>query len=169
VVIIRKDILERDPIPDNGPRFPSAHIPLMLDWATHVKNGSLYNTPPMFSNYVTALYCEYLLAHGGVEEMERRAIEKSTLLYRAIANSNGFYRCPVDPAYQSRMNVPFRLKNEALEKAFLEGAEARHMMQLKGHRSVGGIRASIYNALPIEAVKDLVAYMEEFRKAHQHE
>ncbi|RKP08634.1 putative phosphoserine aminotransferase [Thamnocephalis sphaerospora] len=171
VVIIRDDLLERTPAADattnTSPRFPSTYIPLMLDWTVHVKNGSLYNTPPMFSNYITALYCAHTLAEGGVTEMERRAVEKSTLIYDAIAASSGFYRCPVDEPYRSRMNIPFRLREEALEKLFLQGAEARHMRQLKGHRSVGGIRASVYNALPVEAVHALVAYMHEFRQEHQ--
>jgi phosphoserine aminotransferase len=102
---------------------------------------------------------------GGLAEMERRNVAKARLLYEYLDGSR-FYANPVAPQDRSRMNVPFTLKDAALDEAFLKGAEQRGMVQLKGHRSVGGMRASIYNAMPIEGVQQLVAYMKEFEAAH---
>jgi phosphoserine aminotransferase len=108
---------------------------------------------------------EWLLAQGGVAAIERRNVAKAKLLYDYL-DASAFYRNPVAPADRSRMNVPFRLRDESLDGAFLKGAEERGMLQLKGHRSVGGMRASIYNAMPVEGVQALVDYMREFERRH---
>ena len=111
---------------------------------------------------------EWIKKKGGVDAMQKAASIKSQIIYKVIANSDGFYYCPVDIEYRSRMNVPFRIGgadgNENLEKEFLKGAEAKGMVQLKGHRSVGGIRASLYNAITVEETQTLADYMEEFYK-----
>ncbi|KAI9594254.1 phosphoserine aminotransferase [Syncephalis fuscata] len=173
LIIVRDDLLTRPSTPtnndnsNNSTTFPIANaIPLMLDWALAAKHGSLYNTPPMFSTYITALTTDYTLAEGGVAEMERRAIEKSKIIYDLIDASNGFYKGTA-VADRSRMNITFRLANPELESAFIQESEAAHMVQLKGHRSVGGIRASLYNALPLEAVQVLAQFMKAFQTAHQ--
>ncbi|CAG0881843.1 unnamed protein product [Darwinula stevensoni] len=162
VVIVRDDLLGRA-----NPLCPS-----ILDYTQQKKNKSILNTPCCFSLYVTDLVLEWILENGGVEEMERRCIEKSESLYGAIDGSRGFYSNPVDPGCRSRTNVPFRVGgaggDEALEKAFLEGAAQKHMIQLKGHRSVGGVRASLYNAVTKEEVECLRSYMIEFQEAHQN-
>ncbi|KAI8056700.1 phosphoserine aminotransferase [Syncephalis plumigaleata] len=168
VIIIRDDLLVRAPIPASNTGFPAPHtIPLMLDWALAAKHGSLYNTPPMFSTYITALTTDYILEQGGVDKMEEQAIKKSRIIYELIDASQGFYQGTVD-ADRSRMNITFRLANDELETAFLKEADAAHMVQLKGHRSVGGIRASLYNSLPFEAVEALASFMKAFQQKHQH-
>lgn len=113
---------------------------------------------------------EWIKRNGGVEAMERQAIEKSQLLYNAILNSDNFYSCPINENYRSRMNVPFRIGggDEDLEATFLKEAERLGMQQLKGHRSVGGIRASLYNAVSIEDVTTLVRFMLDFQKRNTH-
>lgn len=109
---------------------------------------------------------EWIKRHGGVKAMYSNSLKKSQLIYKAIENTNGFYSCPVDEKCRSRMNVPFRAGgaggNDAIEKEFLKGAEAQGMLQLKGHRSVGGIRASLYNAVTLEDTETLAKYMNEF-------
>lgn len=121
--------------------------------------------------YVMGRVFAWLKRQGGVEEMNRRAQKKSQLIYDIIDNSNGFYVCPIDKASRSRMNVPFRIGSaegdDALEKEFLKGAEALKMLQLKGHRSVGGIRASLYNAITVDEVEVLAKYMKEFQHNNQ--
>lgn len=116
---------------------------------------------------------EWIKRKGGVEAMDKAAVTKSQMIYKIIDNSKGFYSCPIEVKSRSRMNVPFRVcKNgkgdDELEKEFLKGAEALKMMQLKGHRSVGGIRASLYNAVTIEETKVLAKYMTEFQEKHQN-
>jgi phosphoserine aminotransferase len=156
LVIVRKDLLDRA-----LPITPSA-----FHWKEQAEADSMLNTPPTYSIYIAGLVFEWLLAAGGVAAIERRNIEKSALLYDAIDASGGFYVNPVAKADRSRMNVPFKLRDESLDGPFLKGAQARGLLQLKGHRSVGGMRASIYNAMPIEGVQALVDYMREFQRSH---
>jgi phosphoserine aminotransferase len=156
LVIVRRDLLGRA-----LPITPSA-----FHWKEQAEAGSMLNTPPTYAIYIAGLVFQWLLDQGGVAAIERRNIEKATLLYKAIDGSGGFYTNPVEPADRSRMNVPFRLPDEKLDSAFLEGAQARGLLQLKGHRSVGGMRASIYNAMPIEGVQALVDWMREFQRTH---
>lgn len=155
VVIIREDLL--------GKAHPLC--PTMLNYAVAAENGSMYNTPASYSWYLSGLVFEWLKEQGGVLEMERRNRAKKDRLYGFI-DASSFYTNPIDVADRSWMNVPFRLADERLDKAFLAGAEARRLLNLKGHRSVGGMRASIYNALGMEAIEALVAYMAEFEKEH---
>jgi phosphoserine aminotransferase len=128
----------------------------------------MYNTPPTYAIYMSGLVFQWLKRNGGIAAMEKTNIAKAKLLYDAIDASNGFYNCPVAKADRSRMNVPFTLenigtlKNDALDGEFLKQAEARGMLQLKGHRSVGGVRASIYNAMPLAGVQALASFMAEF-------
>ncbi len=143
-----------------------ADVPTMLNYKTHADAGSLYNTPPSFAIYVAGLVFKWLQKNGGLEAMARHNATKAALVYDAIDNSDGFYRAPVSGAARSRMNVPFWLKDAALDADFLKGAEAAGLVQLKGHRSVGGMRASIYNAMPLEGVQALVAYMADFARRH---
>ncbi|CAD5379958.1 3-phosphoserine/phosphohydroxythreonine aminotransferase [Pseudomonas sp. OF001] len=155
VVIIREDLLGR----------ARSICPTMLDYKVAADNGSMYNTPATFSWYLSGLIFEWVKEQGGVEEMERRNRAKQELLYGAI-DASDFYTNPIAKNARSWMNVPFRLADEKLDKAFLAGAEARGLLNLKGHRSVGGMRASIYNAVGLDAVQALVAYMAEFEKEH---
>lgn len=154
VVIIRKDVLERC----NGKQTN------YLNYANHVKGGSMLNTPPVFQIYMVGLVLEWLKAKGGVAWAQEMATKRSTLLYDAMEKSGGFYRCPVDEKFRSTMNVVFRLPSEELEAKFIAEATANGMDGLKGHRSVGGCRASIYNAMPIEGAKALADFMGEFAK-----
>jgi phosphoserine aminotransferase len=124
----------------------------------------MLNTPATYPIYVAGLVFKWLKQLGGVAEIERRNLRKAQLLYGVI--DAGFYRNPVAKEDRSRMNVPFRLPDERLDAPFLKGAEERGMVQLKGHRSVGGMRASIYNAMPLEGVQSLAAYMREFAARH---
>lgn len=153
IAIVRKDLL--------GKAQPQT--PVMLDFKTHADNNSLYNTPPCFTIYVCGLVFEDLLAQGGLEAIEQRNIEKAQLLYDAIDGSNGFYKCPVEKSVRSCMNVPFTMGTPELEAAFLKEAASQGMVQLKGHRSVGGVRASIYNAMPKAGVEKLVSLMKSFQ------
>lgn len=152
IAIIRDDLVARSP----------DILGAYLSYKTHVKKNSLYNTPPVFSIYMVKLVLEWLEETGGVEAMQNRNEYKATLLYNAIEESDGFYRSPVDPMIRSRMNVVFRLPSEELEATFVSEAKAGRMVGLKGHRSVGGIRASIYNAMPTEGVEALVDLMKDF-------
>ena len=136
----------------------------MLDYATHVKAGSMYNTPPTYAIYIAGLVFAQLLADGGLAAAEQRNIAKAALLYDFLDGSD-FYTNPVAVADRSRMNVPFTLPDAGLEADFLAGAKERGLIQLKGHRSVGGMRASLYNAMPIEGVRALVAYLGDFAAA----
>jgi len=140
-------------------------LPTMLDYKIHADGDSMYNTPPTFAIYMAGLVFQWLKKNGGVAAMEKTNIAKANLLYTAIDASNGFYHCPVNTSDRSRMNVPFTLKDANLDGDFLKQADARGLLQLKGHRSVGGMRASIYNAMPIEGVRALVEFMHEFARS----
>jgi len=152
VVIIRDNLLSR--CPDT--------LTAYLNYNTHVEKNSLYNTPPVFSIYVLKLVLQWVKKQGGLKAMEELVERRSSMLYNAIDESNGYYSCPVDRSCRSRMNVVFRLPNEELEKKFSEEATKQGMIGLKGHRSVGGCRASIYNAMPEEGVSKLVNFMKDF-------
>jgi len=153
VVIIRDDLLQR--IPEG--------LHTMLDFRTHVENNSLYNTPNTWGIYIINLVCKWLKEKGGLAAMERENDEKARLLYDAI-DASSFYRGHADPDARSTMNVTYRLPSEELEKKFTAEATAQGLDGLKGHRSVGGIRASIYNAFPREGVEKLVSFMKEFER-----
>ena len=137
-------------------------LPAYLRYDLHIKENSLYNTPPTFVIWMTQLTLKWIKSIGGMPELERRRDEKASMLYNAIANSNGYYRSPVDPASRSAMNVVWRLPSEELEAQFLQQAQKEGMSGLKGHRSVGGCRASIYNAMPVAGVKALTDFMLHF-------
>ncbi|ATD67581.1 3-phosphoserine/phosphohydroxythreonine aminotransferase [Luteimonas chenhongjianii] len=154
VVIVRRDLLARA-------GQPRADI---FNYSSHLANGSMLNTPPTWNWYVAGLVFRWMLDEGGTAEFDRRSDEKSALLYGAIDGSGGFYRNEVDPAVRSRMNVPFFLADDTRNAAFLEGAREAGLIGLKGHRVLGGMRASIYNAMPVEGVRALVAYMQDFQK-----
>ncbi len=153
LVIVRDDLLKQ--IPDG--------LHTMLDYRTHVENNSLYNTPNTWGIYIISLVCQWLLEKGGLSAMQRENEEKAGLLYDAIDGTD-FYRGHADPDSRSIMNVTFRLPSEELEKKFTSEATAQSLDGLKGHRSVGGIRASIYNAFPLAGVQALVDFMKEFEK-----
>ena len=152
LVIVREDLLGN----------VVAGTPTMLDYKVHADNDSMYNTPPTYAMYIAGLVFQWLKKNGGIAAMEANNIAKAKLLYAAIDASNGFYTCPVAVSDRSRMNVSFTLKDAALDGAFVKQAEAMGLLQLKGHRSVGGMRASIYNAMPLEGVAALVAFMQQF-------
>jgi len=156
VVIIREDLIGHA-----GP-----HTPSMLDYKIHADNGSMYNTPPTYGWYIAGLVFDWLRQKGGLKAMAAINERKARKLYATIEQSSGFYRNPVAPHCRSWMNVPFTLKDAGLDEAFLKGAKAAGLVQLKGHRSVGGMRASIYNAMPEEGVDALVGYMQEFARTH---
>lgn len=137
-------------------------MPTLLKYGTHIEKGSLFNTPNTFAIYMVDLVCQWLEEQGGLAGMEEINTRKADLLYAAIDGSDGFYRCPVEPASRSVMNVVFRLPSEELEAAFVSESKAAGLVGLKGHRSVGGIRASIYNATGIPAVEALVGFMKDF-------
>ncbi|KAL8046922.1 hypothetical protein ABFX02_08G205600 [Erythranthe guttata] len=140
--------------------------PVMLDYKIHADNNSLYNTPPCYGIYMCGLVFEDLLAQGGLNEVEQKNLNKAGILYDAIDGSKGFYRCPVEKSVRSLMNVPFTLAKPELEAEFIKEAAKEKMVQLKGHRSVGGMRASIYNAMPLAGVEKLVAFMADFQARH---
>ncbi|CAG8441819.1 9443_t:CDS:1 [Acaulospora morrowiae] len=160
VVIVREDLLATP-----KPSVDVPAVPSMLSYKVLADHNSLYNTPPVFAIYMSDLVFEWLLENGGIEAIEKVNFIKASRLYDCIKNSK-IYRSPIEESVRSRMNVPFRIEPEELEKEFLKGAEELGMVQLKGHRSVGGIRASIYNAMPLEGVDTLIKYMQEFEKKH---
>ena len=135
----------------------------MFSYETHAKSGSMYNTPPTYSWYVAGLVFEWIKRIGGLKSMAEINKRKSDKLYAAI-DTSGFYANPVDPACRSWMNVPFTLANSELDGMFLEQAKEAGLVTLKGHRSVGGMRASIYNAMPEEGVDALITFMNAFEK-----
>lgn len=153
LVIVREDLI--------GNAIPS--MPVMFDYKTHSENESMYNTPPTYGWYLAGLVFEWLKQQGGLEGMARINQVKAETLYRAIDQSD-FYTNPVEKSCRSWMNVPFILANAELDKAFLEGAAGNGLVTLKGHRSVGGMRASLYNAMPQAGVDALVEYMAEFER-----
>ncbi len=154
VVIIRKDLVERTP----------ANVPTMLRYATYTENDSLYNTPPTFGIYMLSLVTDWVKEVGGIDAVEKMNNEKAAALYAAIDDSNGYYSTPVCKNSRSKMNIVFRLPSEELEAKFLKEASAAGMLGLKGHRSVGGCRASIYNAMTMEGIEYLANFMAEFKK-----
>ncbi len=154
IVIIREDLLARTP--DN--------VPTMLRYKTHADKGSMFNTPPCFSIYAVGEVLKWLKKMGGVAALEKINQEKAGILYDAIDQSDGYYKGHAEPASRSLMNVPFNLKNPELETEFISQATKAGFDGLKGHRSVGGCRASIYNAFPAEGVEKLVTFMGEFKK-----
>jgi phosphoserine aminotransferase len=139
--------------------------PSAFDWKIVADNNSMYNTPPTYAIYIAGLVFQWLKRQGGVAAMERRNIAKAALLYGYL-DSTEFYSNRIATDCRSRMNVPFYLKDDALNEIFLAGAKERGLVQLKGHKTVGGMRASIYNAMPIEGVQALVDYLKEFEKKH---
>ena len=153
LVILRDDLLQR--LPEN--------LPTMLDYRVHVENKSLYNTPNTWGIYIMGLVCKWLQEQGGIAGMERQNEEKARLLYDAI-DATDFYRGHADVDCRSTMNVTFRLPSEELDKKFVSEATAQGLDGLKGHRSVGGIRASIYNAFPRTGVEALVSFMNDFER-----
>ena len=154
-MIVRDDLL--------GQSLPST--PGVFDYKTQAEADSMYNTPPTYGIYVAGLVFEWLKKLGGIPRMEEINIAKAQLLYDYLDETE-FYHSPVAKDDRSRMNIPFTLRNAALDKSFLAEAERRGLMQLKGHRSVGGMRASIYNAMPMEGVQTLVEFMREFERKH---
>jgi phosphoserine aminotransferase len=156
VVVVRDEVLETT----------NRELPSYLRLDRHASKHSLMNTPAMFSTYVMGKTLRWIRAEGGVRAMAERAARRSGSVYAAIVASDGFYRSPVEPADRSHMNVVFRTPSDDLDAAFLKGAADEGLVNLKGHRSVGGIRASIYNALPDEGVGALVAFMSAFREAN---
>jgi phosphoserine aminotransferase len=155
VVIVRDDLVGHC-----SPRWPT-----MLDYRTHAAAQSGYNTPPTYSVYIANLVLKWLRDEGGLAAIEQRNIEKARLLYGAI-DASGFYANPIAPRDRSRMNAPFSLADARLDDAFLTQAAERGLVQLKGHRLVGGMRASIYNAMPLAGVQALVDFMHEFERRH---
>lgn len=158
IVIVKKSLLGRH----------RADTPTVLEYKITDEKKSMLNTPPVFAIYVAGLVFKWVQRQGGVAAMEQRAKQRSAALYAAIDGSGGFYVAPVEPSARSRMNVVFRIKggDEALERQFVAEAEAAGLHTLEGHRSVGGLRASLYNAMPIEGVNALLAFMERFRAKH---
>ncbi len=151
-------------IRDELTRVNFRSLPTMLCYSAHVKNVSLYNTPPVFAIYVMQLVLRWMKRSGGIATIERANEEKAKILYDVL-DASSFYRAPVEKLCRSRMNVVFTLPDETLTEKFVAQAKERGMVGLKGHRSVGGIRASIYNAFPVEGVKALVEFMREFERA----
>lgn len=155
IVIVREDLLDR----------ASKLTPAVFNWKTQAENQSMINTPPTYSIYIAGLVFEWLLEQGGVAAIEQKNIAKAKLLYDYIDGTD-FYSNNIAIANRSRMNIPFRLKDESLNDAFLKGAAEHGLLQLKGHRIVGGMRASIYNAMAIDGVQALVSYMKDFESKH---
>ena len=155
IVLVREDLIART----------KNDVPSMLDYAVQAENGSMYNTPATFAWYLTALVLDWVRDEGGLEEMAVRNRRKAQTLYTAIDESN-FYASPVTPKDRSLTNVPFTLANDGLDALFLGEAESHQLLNLKGHRSVGGMRASLYNAVGQDAVDALVGFMRDFEARH---
>ncbi|MDO9601549.1 MAG: 3-phosphoserine/phosphohydroxythreonine transaminase, partial [Rhodocyclaceae bacterium] len=155
LVIVSDDLLDRA-----SPLCPSA-----FEFKTVAANGSMYNTPPTYGIYIAGLVFQWLKRQGGLAAIEQRNIAKAELLYGCL-DASDFYTTRVEKPFRSRMNVPFFLKDESLNEAFLAGAKDAGLLQLKGHKSVGGMRASIYNAMPLAGVQALVGYLKEFARKH---
>ena len=155
IVIVREDLLE----------YADPKMPTMLEWKTMAENGSMYNTPPCYCIYMAKLVYEWILSLGGLEAMQKHNRKKAALLYDYLDSQN-YYIAPVRKDSRSMMNVTFVTGNADLDKKFAAEASAKGLKNLKGHRSVGGMRASIYNAMPIEGVEALVAFMKEFAVAN---
>jgi phosphoserine aminotransferase len=155
IVIVRDDLIGK----------PMPTTPTVFDFKVQAENDSMYNTPPTYAVYIAGLVFEWLKKLGGLARMEELNIAKANLVYDYLDQTE-FYHSPVAREDRSRMNIPFTLRNEKLDGAFLKEAEKENLTQLKGHRSVGGMRASIYNAMPVEGVKALVGFMREFERKH---
>lgn len=156
LVLVREDLLQRS----------AGRLPRAFDYAAHAEHRSLLNTPPTFAWYLAGLVFQWLKAQGGLEAMARQNDRKATELYAAIDGSAGYYSNAVEPAARSRMNVPFTLHDPSLDALFLQESQAAGLLGLKGHRLLGGMRASIYNAMPLEGVRSLVAFMQDFSRRH---
>ena len=156
VVIIRDDMLERTP----------ANLPVMLDYKALAASGSLHNTPPCFAIYMVGLVLQWAKKMGGLKEIEKNNRKKAEVIYKAIDESGGFYRGHAAPEARSIMNIPFRLPSEELEETFAKESKSAGLIGLKGHRSVGGMRASIYNAMTVQGAQELAKFMREFQKKH---
>ena len=157
VAIVRKDLISDEVM---------AGTPTMLKWKTQMENDSMYNTPPCYAIYICGKVFKWIKSIGGLEAMKERNEKKAAILYDFLDKSEMF-KSTVEKKDRSLMNVPFVTGDDALDKEFIAAATAAGLVELKGHRSVGGMRASIYNAMPIEGVEKLVAFMEEFEKAHK--
>ncbi|TWR12143.1 3-phosphoserine/phosphohydroxythreonine transaminase, partial [Xanthomonas vasicola] len=156
VVIVRRDLLERA-------GQPRADI---FNYASHVARDSMLNTPPTWNWYLLGLTVKWMLEQGGVQEFARRNAEKAALVYGAIDGSGGFYRNLIKPAVRSRMNIPFFLPDDQLDALFVSETKAAGLLALKGHKAVGGIRASLYNAMPVAGAQALAAFMHDFQQRH---
>ena len=156
IVITRDDMLERTPV----------NLPVMLDYKALAASGSLHNTPPAFAIYIVGLVFQWVKKLGGLAEIQKINRKKAEVIYATIDESGGFYRGHAAPEARSVMNIPFRLPSEELEDAFAKEAKSSGLIGLKGHRSVGGMRASIYNAVTIEGAEALVQFMKEFQRKH---
>ena len=155
ILIVREDLLD----------FASPLTPAVFHWKRQVQEHSMLNTPPTYSIYIAGLVFEWLLEQGGLSVIEQRNLDKANRLY-ACLDASACYVNQVDKTCRSRMNVPFRLHDESLNAEFLDGAEARGLLYLKGHRMVGGMRASVYNAMPVEGVNALLTYLADFERKH---
>lgn len=155
IIIIRKDLLSRG----------TSDLPSMFSYAVQADNQSMFNTPPTYAIYMAGLVFRWLQEQGGLTAIEQKNIKKSNMIYDQI-DLTGFYRSPIAKNCRSRMNIPFRIRDESLEDLFLKDAKDCGLLQLKGHRSVGGIRASIYNAMPIEGVETLLGFMQHFEQKY---
>jgi phosphoserine aminotransferase len=156
VVIIRKDLVE-----DGREKLPA-----YLSYRTHAGTSSLYNTPPVISVWALSLVMQWIRDEGGLEKIEERNEAKAGLVYSVMEKNPDFFHCPVDPSCRSSMNIVFRLPDEDLEASFIKQATAAGMVGLKGHRSVGGIRISLYNALPMDSARTVAGFMESFAADH---
>ena len=157
LVIIHEDLLAQ----------ANTNLPAMLRYDIHADKGSRYNTPPVFAVYCAGLVFQWILDCGGLDAMERHNQEKACLIYDAIDNSGGFYTPHADPDCRSMMNIPFTTPSPEIDAAFIAAAKSLDMHNLKGHRSVGGIRASIYNAFPEVGCRRLATFMAEFAATHR--
>lgn len=155
IVIIRNDLL--------GHALPVC--PSAFNYENVAEAGSMFNTPPTYAIYIAGLVFQWLKRQGGIQQIQAANIAKAQALY-SFLDASGFYLSPVQPQSRSRMNVPFFLRNELLNDTFLAEAQANNLLQLKGHKSVGGMRASIYNAVPMQAVQELISFMEDFERRH---
>jgi phosphoserine aminotransferase len=157
IVIVRKDLAER----------ADKNLPTLLQYRTHIKEKSLYHTPPTFAVYIVGLVLEWIESEGGIPGIEKRNEAKAKQLYDTIESSGGFYSCPVEKGSRSKMNVVFRLAggDDAIEKKFAAAAAAARLAGTAGHRSMGGLRVSLYNAVTLEAVETLTSFMHEFQRA----
>jgi phosphoserine aminotransferase len=159
VVLLRKSILPSD-------KALLDKLPILLNYRTYLEHQSLYNTPPVFGIYIVHLVLKWLKKNGGLSAMAAKNREKAALVYQALDAAPGFYRCHATPDSRSLMNLTFRLPTEALDTELVKTAQAAGLHYLKGHRLVGGLRASLYNAFPLEGAKALAALLTEFARTH---